>query len=197
MLIWRKSLKEMLQRNRRTLTTLASLLLIVALVLAVALSTNSMNEKKMEDSVNASTPNSITFVMPVKDGVIIKDFSDSTLKYNSTLKQWESHKAVDIKGSDDADVLACFDGEIVSVENNYLCGTVVTIKHNDSLQSVYSSMDENVLVKVGDKVKSGQVIGKVSNSAKSESADGAHLHFEVLLNNVKTDPSLYLPSGNK
>ena len=190
-------IKEFLQMHRRTLTSLASIAIVVALVVAVALNTTGENYMKQEEAVNTSAPTKITFVMPVKDGVIIKDFSDTTLKYNATLKQWESHKAVDIKGSDDADVLACYDGEVVSVDNNYLTGTVVTIKHTDSLQTVYSSMSENVLVKAGDKVMAGQIIGKVSTSAKSESADGAHLHFEVLQNNIKVDPALYLEIGNK
>ena len=125
------------------------------------------------------------------------DFSNTALKYNSTLKQWEAHKAVDIKGADNSDVMAVLSGEVVSVESNYLKGTVVIIKHNKSLQTVYASLDENVKVKVGDKVKTCDVIGKVSTSAKSESNDGAHLHFEVLVDNVKTDPNLYLNLGDK
>lgn len=155
------------------------------------------NDWLPDDEVLTSAPTSITFTMPVAGGTIIKDFSNTTLKYNSTLKQWESHKAVDIKGADDADVLAAYGGEVISVESAYLTGTVVKIRHSSSLVTVYGSLDERVVVKVGDKVTAGQVIGKVSTSAKSEANDGPHLHFEVLLNNVKTDPNLYLESSNK
>ncbi len=189
--------KRFLHRNKRVLFTTSMLMLVVVMVFAVALASNNSRAIYDNDAVNTSTPSKITFVMPIKNGVIIKDFSNTSLKYNSTLKQWESHKGVDIKGADDAEVMAGYDGEVVSVENNYLCGTIITIRHSDNLQSVYSSLDEAVSVKVGDKVKAGQVIGKVSTSAKSESADGAHLHFEVLLNNVKTDPALYLETDNK
>jgi len=184
------------QRYKRSLiaTGLCFLAIIFVGVVAMSSADNSLND---DENVQTSTPTTITFIMPVANGTIIKDFSSTTLKYNSTLKQWESHKAVDIKGADDADVLAVYDGEVVSVETVYLLGTVVKIKHNSSLTTVYGSLDESVLVSVGDKVTKGQVIGKVSTSAKNESNDGAHLHFEVLLDNVKVDPNLYLETSNK
>lgn len=173
------------------------LALAIAIVGIVAVNSANKTAELNPNSVSTSTPNAIIFVMPVENGEIIKDFSNTSLKYNSTLKQWESHKAIDIKASDDANVLACYDGEVIDVSSTYLKGTVVTIKHTDSLQTVYGSLNENVLVKVGDQVKKGQIIGKVSNSAKNESEDGNHLHFEVLLNGIKVDPNLYLVTSDK
>lgn len=194
---YKEGLKNFLIRFKRVIIASSLCFLAVAIIGVVAYkSTNTVTINKNQ-MVQTSAPSSISFIMPVKNGEIIKDFSNTALKYNSTLKQWEAHKAVDIKGSDDADVMAVMTGEVVNVENNYLKGTVVTIKHNKSLQTVYASLDENVNVKVGDKVKAGDVIGKVSTSAKGESNDGAHLHFEVLVDNVKTDPNLYLNLGDK
>ncbi len=187
--------KYFFHRHKRLLITLCSCALAIALICIVAV--KSAEIARDEDYLQTTNPSNITFVMPVKDGVVIKDFSNTALKYNSTLKQWEAHKAVDIKGADNADVYACYAGEILSIENDYLKGTVVTIKHSNSLQTVYASLDENVNVEVGDKVNAGDIIGKVSTSAKGESNDGAHLHFEVLLDGVKTDPNLYLENSNK
>lgn len=184
-------------KYKRAIISSAMCLLAVVLVAVIsATSLNSSNVSKREE-VQTSSPTSITFVSPVKDGTVIKDYSNKTLKYNATLKQWESHKAVDIKGPDGATVVAVADGEVLSVESNYLTGTVITIKHNDKLQTVYASLGENVDVKVGDKVKSGQKIGVISTTAKNESSDGPHLHFEVLLDGVKVDPNLYLENSNK
>lgn len=193
----RYKIKNFLHRNKRVLVSSSMILFALIMVFSVAISSRDMASRVEEGVVNTSAQSKITFVMPIKNGVVIKDFSNTTLKYNSTLKQWEAHKGIDIKGEDNAEVMAGYDGEVLSIENNYLCGTIITIKHSDSLQSVYSSLDENVSVSVGDAVKAGQVIGRVSTSAKSESADGPHLHFEILLNNVKTDPALYLDLGNK
>ena len=184
-------------KYKRAIISSAMCLLAVVLVAVIsATSLNSSNVSKQEE-VQTSSPTSITFVSPVKDGTVIKDYSNKTLKYNATLKQWEAHKAVDIKGPDGASVVAVADGEVVSVESNYLTGTVITIKHNDKLQTVYASLGENVDVKVGDKVKSGQKIGVISTTAKNESSDGPHLHFEELLDGVKVDPNLYLENSNK
>jgi len=194
---YKESLKSFFIRFKRVIIASGLCVLVMAIIGVVAYkSTNQVTINKNE-MVQTSAPTSVSFIMPIKDGEIIKDFSNTALKYNSTLKQWEAHKAVDIKGADNSDVMAVLSGEVVSVESNYLKGTVVTIKHNKSLQTVYASLDENVKVKVGDKVKTGDVIGKVSTSAKSESNDGAHLHFEVLVDNVKTDPNLYLNLGDK
>jgi len=193
---FKESFLVFLRRYKRSLIATGLCFLAIIFVGIVAMN-SAENISLRDDNVQTSTPTSITFIMPVEGGTIIKDFSNTTLKYNSTLKQWESHKAVDIKGADDANVLAVYDGEVISVETTYLLGTVVKIKHNNSLVTVYGSLDENVSVNVGDRVTKGQVIGKVSTSAKNESNDGAHLHFEVLLDNVKVDPNLYLESSNK
>ena len=189
-------IKNFLHDHKRGLFATASCMVVAIAVALVAINGGRAIVHK-EEVVNTSAPTSITFVMPVENGTIIKDFSSTSLKFNSTLKQWEAHKGVDIKGADDAPVLAAYAGEVLSVENTYLNGTIITIRHNSSLKTVYSSLADEVFVKVGDVVKTGQQIGTVSTSAKAESADGNHLHFEVLLNNVKVDPNLYLESSNK
>ena len=188
--------KYFFHRHKRLLITLVSVVLAIALICIVAVKSVNGNER-VEDNVQTTTPGAVVFVMPVANGVIIKDYSNTALKYNSTLKQWEAHKAVDIKGEDNADVYACYDGEVTSVTSDFLKGNIVTIKHSDSLETVYASLADDVPVKVGDKVKKGDVIGKISTSAKGELNDGAHLHLEVLLNGVKTDPNLYLENSNK
>jgi len=193
---YKEKMYSFFSRFKRVIIATGVCALAVAIISVVAVKSaqnNSLNIK----NVQTSAPSSINFVMPVKDGEIIKDYSNTALKYNKTLKQWEAHKAVDLKAEDGADVYAVLDGEVVSVESSYLKGTVVTIKHSKSMQTVYASLNENVSVKVGDKVKQGKVIGKVSASAKGENADGPHLHFEVHVDNVKVDPKLYLNVGDK
>lgn len=193
---YKENIKNFFYKFKRIIVSTSICALAIAIVGIVAIKSTG-NTTVPDKTVSTSAPATITFVMPVNNGEIIKDFSNTALKYNSTLKQWEAHKAVDIKGADDADVMAVYDGTVESVETTYLSGTVVTIKHNNSLQTVYASLAENVQVKAGDNVKKGQVIGKVSNSAKSESADGNHLHFEVWKDGVKVDPNLYLTTSEK
>lgn len=173
-------------------------LTIVGLALFISFYTPSNTDGEIDNggSVNTSTE-SVEFVMPVEGGELLKDFSNTKLKYNSTLKQWESHKGVDISASEGTKVVSVLDGTVTGVETTHLKGTTVTITHKDGLVTVYSSLDSELDVKLNDSVKRGQAIGKVSTSAKGEANDGPHIHFEVLKDGIKVDPNLYLDFGQK
>lgn len=60
------------------------------------------------------------------------------------------------------------------------CGYYVDIQHADGIITRYCHMHTHPMVQVGQHVNVGQQIGIVGNSGN---ADGAHLHFEVHLNN--------------
>lgn len=139
----------------------------------------------------------IKFVNPLKTVEVVKDYAQSKLQFNSTLKQWEAHKAVDLKGNIGDEVLACADGKVLSVENSHLLGTTVTIEHSSGFKTVYASLNEKVNVKAGDTIKAGEVIGTLDNSAKGELNEGVHLHFELLKDGKKIDPNLYFTFGQK
>ena len=70
-------------------------------------------------------------------------------------------------------------------------GNVVYIKHDDGdVVTRYAHLHNgSITVKVGDKVKQGQVIGKMGSSGRSS---GIHLHFEVLINGIAVDPMNYI-----
>jgi len=70
-------------------------------------------------------------------------------------------------------------------------GNYVKIKHDNGYYTLYGHIAYNtVKVKVGDKVKRGQVIGYLGNTGESY---GAHLHFEVRdKNDTRIDPTPYL-----
>lgn len=73
-------------------------------------------------------------------------------------------------------------------------GNYVKILHSDGTYTVYAHMAKNsITVRSGDKVKQGQVIGKVGNSGSST---GAHLHFGVMINGSYVDPSNYISATN-
>jgi len=67
-------------------------------------------------------------------------------------------------------------------------GTHVRIQHDDGYLTIYGHMME-FAVKVGDKVKAGDVIGRSDNTGNST---GPHLHFELRKNNVAIDPAALL-----
>jgi len=138
----------------------------------------------------------ITFALPMSSLELLKDFSSTELFFNATLKQWEAHKAVALKGNA-SDVFAVLDGTVKSVYNTHLEGTVVIIEHADGLQTCYRSLDSATTVQPNSVVKRGDKIGTTSASAGAELYLGDHLTFEVIKDNVKLDPNLYLDFGNK
>jgi len=154
------------------------------------------NAAEYENIVMTETKD-IKFVNPLKNVEVVKDYSQTKLQFNSTLKQWEAHKAVDLKGNVGDEVLAVSGGKVVSVETSHLLGTTVTIEHASGFKTVYASLNEKVNVKAGDTVKSGEVIGTLDNTAKGELEEGVHLHFELLKDGKKIDPNLYFTFGQK
>lgn len=148
--------------------------------------------KPKENVTNPTNTTPVSFYSPLLSYTIAKDYNDKNLVYNTTLKQWEAHKGICFSASENSEVFACLDGTVADVYTNHLNGTVVVLSHDNNLKTHYSSLDENVSVKKGDKVKRGSVIGKVSSTASNELNLGSHLHFEVTENNVKVDPATYL-----
>ncbi len=71
-------------------------------------------------------------------------------------------------------------------------GTTVVIRHADKWETVYSSLTDMPEVEAGDEVTAGQVIGYAGETAASESALGAHLHFTVLNDGTPVDPETFL-----
>lgn len=145
-------------------------------------------------TLNRATPTSVTnleFYLPMNNASLVKDYSDTELQKNETLNQWEAHMAVDLT-SDNSEVYSVLAGRVSDVDYDYLDGYTVTITHSDGFQSIYSSLQEGVLVKVGDIVSAGQQIGNASDSAQGELEFGSHLHFTLLLNDEHVDPNNYL-----
>lgn len=139
----------------------------------------------------------VKFVNPLEKSEVLKDYSAERLQFNSTLKQWEAHKGVDLKANVGDKVFAIAGGKITSVETTHLMGTTITIEHKNGFVSSYSSLNSQVQLKVGDSVKAGDVIGTIDNSAKGEVEEGVHLHFELKKEGKKVDPNLYFSFGQK
>lgn len=172
-------------------------MMVIACAITIALVGSARHGSNMEvgeENIVVSAP---TYVVPLKNATVVKDYSATELQYNDTLKQWEIHKAIDMVASDSTDVLAVADGAVSNVYTNYLEGTVIEISHANGIVSVYKSLNQDVLVSIGDQVNAGQVIGSIAQTMAQESNGGAHLHFEMLKNGKKVNPNDYILLGEK
>ena len=172
--------------------------LVLAMAITICVAGATSTPAKVDEnqpSVETSTT-ALSFGMPMENATLIKDYSVNELYLNATLGRWEFHDGIDLTSSN-LKVFAVADGVVTNIAENSLDGTSITITHSDKLQSVYSSLGENLSVKVGDKVKKGDQIGEVDSTATAENADGKHLHFELVEDGKNIDPANYLELQNK
>lgn len=133
----------------------------------------------------------ISFNWPIK-GEILKAFSMDNLLYSATLQEWTTHNGIDIKADKASVVSASADGTVKSIKNDPRYGLTVTVEHTDGYKTVYANLLTAEFVVEGEKIKQGQSIGTVGNTANFEISDGFHLHFEILKDSESVDPMIYL-----
>lgn len=138
----------------------------------------------------------IVFILPVETPTSIGEYGD-TMVYNSTLGRFTAHLAIDFFAPEGSDVLAVYDGTILSVDTSFLQGTTVTIDHGNGLYSIYNSLADGDSVSVGQMVKQGDVIGQVSTTNRQEYKGGAHVHFSVKEDGEFINPEKYLAFEEK
>ena len=142
-------------------------------------------------------------VMKTDSEFIVRPYIDSNVKVGKYFYDYESNiehqeeslilyeniymqnTGVDYISDDDFDIVSVLDGEVISIEDSELYGKILTIKHSDTLCTVYSNID-NILVDIGSIVSQGEII---ASSTKTEiSNNNSMLHFEVIHNGDYMDP---------
>lgn len=110
----------------------------------------------------------------------------SLIYYENTYMQ---NSGVDYKSAEKFDVVSILDGTVINLKSDEILGTIIEIRHNDDLISVYQSMSD-VIVKMDDKVMQGQIIGKSGlNNLNKDLKD--HLHFELFYQGQVVNPENY------
>jgi hypothetical protein len=111
-------------------------------------------------------------------------------RYNKDLDRW-SHKAIDIANAVGTDIVASNSGLVVMAEDLDAHGRSIVISHGQGIHTVYLHLNK-VLVKKGDRVLKGQVIGEMGSTGM---CTGPNLHWQVMLNRVATDPRVWMQEG--
>lgn len=106
------------------------------------------------------------------------------LRKHPILGYWREHKGLDFTAPQGSPVYATGDGNIEEAHFSDSYGQVVYIDHGFGFETRYAHMTE-FIVKKGEKVKRGQIIGYVGNTGLSYST---HLHYEVLFKGHQINP---------
>ena len=112
------------------------------------------------------------------NGTIIADFNAVT-----------KHYGIDIRNKKNSPIGAIADGIVVYAGFDPLTGNTIIIQHAGNLISKYQNNDR-ILKKVGDKVKSEEIIATMGSSSSLEK--GTHLHLELWYNGNPLNPLDYI-----
>jgi murein DD-endopeptidase MepM/ murein hydrolase activator NlpD len=110
------------------------------------------------------------------------------MRYHPILKYNKKHTGVDIGAPSGANIVAADSGTVIQTGWMGGYGQVVVIDHGGGISTLYAHMS-TIIAANGASVTKGETIGKVGSTGWST---GPHLHFEVRINGVDTNPMSYI-----
>jgi hypothetical protein len=131
---------------------------------------------------------SIPAIQPVANKDLRRIASGFGMRIHPIYKIAKMHTGLDFTADVGTEVYATGDGVIAAADSKLSgYGQHVIVRHGFGFETLYAHLSR-LLVRVGEKVKRGQVIGYVGNTGTSV---GAHLHYEVIKNGAKVNPVFY------
>lgn len=137
----------------------------------------------------------VIFLWPLAKHILTQGMYSSRGVWHGAIDMrctWDGTTVQPVYAAEDGTVNWVQDWDGKSTTGNQSYGNAVKIRHADysgqPLETRYAHLSSYV-VKNGQKVKEGQLIGYTGNTGKS---DAAHLHFEVILAGVRRNPLVWL-----
>ena len=133
------------------------------------------------------------FIWPEPKGQNVQGFGPSNLGFEPPFNGFPHfHTGIDLVEPDLSPIQAADDGVVALVgAGPYGYGNYVVVAHQGGLTTLYGHLSKT-LVKVGDRVMQGQLVGLEGTTGNST---GPHLHFELRIAEKPVDPAPYLPPG--
>ena len=119
----------------------------------------------------------INFYPPVK-GVV-----------SNTFAPLRGHYGIDIVSKPNTAVSAAYDGTVIGTSWSLEAGYTIQIQHFNNVVTVYKHLS-GIIVKQGDRIKTGQPIAFVGNTG--ELSSGTHLHFEMWYGGKPLNPADFI-----
>ena len=101
---------------------------------------------------------------------------------------WTSHGGMDIAAPYGSSVVSANGGVVIFAGWHYSYGNYVIVDHGGGISTLYGH-NSKLVVSAGQTVSRGQKIAQCGSTGYST---GNHVHFEVRINGVRTDPMKYL-----
>lgn len=161
----------------------------------LAIQSKSLDEVEDLASKREDMMASVPAIKPIRSDHIQKNIGSLSgfgMRMHPVFKRRKMHTGIDFTCPLGTPIHASGDGKITAIEypkSGY--GTHVIIDHGFGYRSLYAHMSA-VDVTLGQKVKRGQVIGKVGSTGTSTAP---HLHYEVIHKSKKVNPIHYCMDG--
>lgn len=130
------------------------------------------------------------FIRPVSQNIN----SPYGMRFHPKLKRVKMHTGVDFAAPTGTPIRAVADGVVTMSRYNGGYGKMVLLDHDNRNGSDWHSLyghASKLVVKVGQRVKQGQIIAYVGSTGRST---GPHLHFELFENGKRLNPAYLIPS---
>ncbi len=134
-------------------------------------------EKKVRDC----TPS----IRPLRGGYLSSRFGRRMDPFTGRISH---HTGVDYRARSGSSVMSTADGVVTMAKKNGSFGLMVEVNHGFGFKTRYAHLSK-MLVRRGNRVKRGEIIGLVGNSGRST---GSHLHYEVVFKKAHRDPLHYI-----
>lgn len=131
-----------------------------------------------------------SLLWPVSGDVILQYSMDSTVLFK-TLGVYKCNPAILISAQTGTAVSVAADGIVSEVKMSEETGTTVVVAVGDGYVTTYGQLD-GVVVKAGDKVVAGQLLGTVAKPTAYYVEEGSNLYFSVEKDGEPVNPSDYL-----
>ncbi|MGE5384075.1 MAG: M23 family metallopeptidase [Omnitrophica WOR_2 bacterium] len=128
---------------------------------------------------------SIPAIQPISNKDLRRIGSYFGYRTDPFYKVTKLHEGIDFTAPVGTDIYATGDGVVVDVDHSrggY--GNSIVISHGFGYQTLYAHLSK-IDIRKGQKIKRGQIIGRVGNTGKSTAP---HLHYEVIKNKRPVDP---------
>ena len=176
-----KKMKQ-IRINRAVLISVVTVLLALAVVLAITAAANRAKKKTPaddpaetgtaappEDGTKAPEPETddkptssdnlipTSFTVPIADGTLGKVHDATMQVFFPTQGEYRVHLGIDIGSKENAPVSAAADGVVKEVWSDPLMGTCIAVQHGGDCCTIYKNLSADLAkgIEVGSKVKAG------------------------------------------